>query len=1033
MAHHALHNGVTPTRMTATPGLPRWCGVLLALVWSAAVCAQDHAPTLADYNRAVWTASDGAPVHVTRMAQTPDGWLWLGTPNGLYRFDGVRFHRYQATGAARLLGSRIWELSAQPNGDLYIGYETPGLSVIRADGRLEHLAGAGRDGPVRETSRIVRDDAGSLWVSTSFGLRRLAGGRWSTLGPAQGCPDAQLTVALDRSGQLWAATLGQLYRVDRAAGRCVPAAPLAPHAGVPKKMVGFHTSPDGRLWVGADGQLALVAAPPPAASGRASYLDQDSGSGALFDRAGDLWALRCPSGVCMVAFAGANAGSAIDVAAAATSRLDQPGQLHSLAPRVIFEDREGDIWLGSPTGIERFRRNSLRPVALPAIKGDFHVAPDDNGSVWLIAPQERRGWRYDPATRRLTDLPGKYRGAMPAPDGAIVFLGEDSITVRRAGHETRIAPPGPLPPAAWARGDGQRVWLGGFNVPARLWDGRAWRPATDVPGAEYVFSAAGQRGQMWRGLADGRLVLFEDGRLRAAYDQHMLGMIGQPTCLGAVPELVVCGEAGVAVLHDGRFRRLRVGRDDVLRRVTGFFVAADGVRWLNGDTGLLRVEEADWRRTVETDAPLRHTLLDARDGYTGTAADVASLRMVNGRLWVTTTDGIVELDPLRRQRNALAPQPQLMAVTGDDVGYPLTQPPRIEAGTTRLRFEFTAPALSRPERIVFSYRLDGVDRAWQTGAERSATYTGLAPGHYRFRVRAMNEDGVWSARERTLDLQVAPTLVQTVWFKLACVAAGLLLLWLGLRLRLRFLTRTLTERLHAQLEERERIARDLHDTVLQTFQGFVLKVTAMLPDADPALGETLRRSLRDAKASIEEGRDKVASLRADAPPQPALHDYLRLAAEQDAGPGQGFTLRCVGPARQLHPIVAQELCAIGREALRNAFRHAQATRHDIVIAYGAGALVLTVRDDGRGIGIGTGAGAGDKHGHWGLRGIRERARLIHADARLQTAPGAGTTWRIEIKAALAYADRRARPRWPWQRAGEGRPGAGAGAPAKPPA
>jgi signal transduction histidine kinase len=309
---------------------------------------------------------------------------------------------------------------------------------------------------------------------------------------------------------------------------------------------------------------------------------------------------------------------------------------------------------------------------------------------------------------------------------------------------------------------------------------------------------------------------------------------------------------------------------------------------------------------------------------------------------------------------------------------------------------------------MFSYRLDGVDRAWQTGAERSATYTGLAPGDYRFRVRAMNEDGLWSDSERTLDLHVAPTLVQTLWFKLACVLAGLVLLWLGYRLRLRFLTRTLTERLRTQLEERERIARDLHDTVLQTFQGFVLKATSMLPDSESALGEALRRSLRDAKSAIEEGRDKVAALRAGAP---SLHDYLRMTGEEEAAPGRHFTLRCEGPARALHPVVEQELCAIGREALRNAFRHAQAGQHEVIVDYGAAALVLTVRDDGRGID----AGAREKSGHWGLRGIEERARLIHANARLRTAPGTGTTWLIEIKAALAYADIQPRGRWTWRR------------------
>lgn len=992
----------------------RLCSALLAIALSNAACAQTQAPVLADYNRTVWSANDGAPVHVSRMAQTPDGWLWLGTPNGLYRFDGMHFHPFAATNGARLLSPRIWKLAAQPDGDLYIGYEAAGLSVLHADGRLEHLAPATPDGPVKGANDVVRDGDGSLWVGTSFGLRRLEHGRWSAPGPAEGCPDVSLTVALDRGGQLWAASDRHLFRYDRAARRCVPVPLPASDIALSEKLMGFKTSPDGRLWTGGDGHLALVSSPAPGVARLPGDPGQSAGSSAIFDRAGNLWALRCPTGVCLAAFAGSGAGSYIDVAAATTSRLDQPGQLSSLAPRVVFEDREGDIWLGSPTGIERFRRNTLRPVRLPAIKGDFHVAPDHDGSVWIVAPQEMRGWRYDPAARRLADLPGKYRGATLAPDGTVVLLRDDGIVVRRAGVETHIDLPGPMPPVAWARGDGERVWLGGFNVPVQLRDGHGWKRIGDLPSAEFVFSAPGRRGQMWRGLADGRLVLFEGGRLRTGYDQAALKGIGQVTCVSTAPELFVGGEAGAAVLHEGRFRRLRAQRDDVLRRVTGFFVAADGSRWLNGDAGLLRVEESDWRRAVDGGAPLRYELLDARDGYTGTAADVPSLRMVDGRLWVTTTDGIVEVDPSRREASPLAPQPALLAVTGDEVAYPLTPPAgplHIHAGTTRLRFDFTAPALSRPERIVFSYRLDGVDHAWQSGPERSATYTGLAPGDYRFRVRAMNGDGVWSERERTLSLRVAPTLVQTAWFKLACGLAGLLLLWLGYRVRLRFLTRTLTERLRAQMEERERIARDLHDTVLQTFQAFVLKVTTMLPESEAPLGDTLRRALRDAKAAIEEGRDKVASLRASAPHEPSLHDCLRMAGEQDAAPGQRFTLRCEGRVRALHPVVGQELCAIGREALRNAFRHAGAGQHDVIVEYGAGALVLTVRDDGRGID----AGVREKPGHWGLRGIEERARLIHADARLRTAPGAGTTWRIEIKAALAYADGRLRWRWPWRR------------------
>jgi len=173
---------------------------LLGILSCAMAWAQSHAPAFAEYNHTVWAAGDGAPGHVRRIAQTPDGWLWLGTPSGLYRFDGARFYPFSAGNGARLLSPRIWALAAQPNGDLYIGYEGPGLSLLHADGRLEHLAPATASSPVKSANDMMRDGDGTLWVATASGLRRFAQGRWSTLGQARDCAETENTIALDRRG-----------------------------------------------------------------------------------------------------------------------------------------------------------------------------------------------------------------------------------------------------------------------------------------------------------------------------------------------------------------------------------------------------------------------------------------------------------------------------------------------------------------------------------------------------------------------------------------------------------------------------------------------------------------------------------------------------------------------------------------------------------------------------------------------------------------------------------------------------------------
>jgi signal transduction histidine kinase/ligand-binding sensor domain-containing protein len=986
---------------------------LAGLIFSQDAAAQG--PVLEHYNHQAWTAKEGLPGPIGMMAQTADGWLWLGTPNGLYRFDGVRFHSLAATNGEHLLSNRLQSLTAQPNGDLYIGYEDHGLSVLRADGRLEHLAPATKDSPIVGTNVVVRDIDGAVWVSTARGLMRLENGRWTRIGAAQGYPDEfSHLLKLDGSGQLWAATLTQLFRYERGARRFVRIDLPPPGPGeTTDRFLGLVVSPDGRLWNAEDRRFIPVPAAPPA-GGRPEH---DNSYGAsyygLFDRDGHLWALRCPIGVCLVAGAGAGRSERIDVAAATTSRLDQPWQLSSITPNLILEDREGNIWISSASGLERFRKNALTPVALPPTNGDYHLAPDIDGSVWVVAPRKKSGWHYDPASGRVTELPGKYRSAARSADGTVVLLTEDDIRRRRGGVEDRIALPA-LPPGAWLRTDGERLWLGGRNTPVRIWDGRNWEALENPRPDEFTFSAAGLQGQMWRGLVDGRLLLYEKGRPTREIDQAALGGIGQPTCLSSLPALVVCGEGGIAAWDGKRFRRLQSAWPKLLRNVNGVLVTADGTRWLNGSAGLLRVEAADWRRSLETGALLRATLLDALDGYPGSAARHPSLTMVGNRIWVATSGGIVEIDPALREHNRVAPQVTLLGLSGDGTAYPLATP-QIRAGTTRLRFDFTAPSLRKPERVVFSYRLDGVDDAWQTGTERSATYTGLAPGAYHFRVRAMNEDGVWSERERTLAFEVAPTLVQTTYFKLACGLAALLLLWLGHRLRLRYLTRSLNRHHQVQLEERARIARELHDSLLQSFQGAVLYMDAAQRRLGPdsPLHERLERGVREAEDAIVEARNKVVALRAAGSGHPSLPDYLREVGEREASLGQHFALRVEGPPRPLQPVVEQELSAIGREALRNAFRHAGASLHEVLVEYGARSLVLSVRDNGRGID----ADARDKPGHWGLRGIEERARLIHAVAAMHTGPGEGTLWRVEIRARVAYADGGGRRRW-WLRQSE---------------
>ena len=309
-----------------------------------------------------------------------------------------------------------------------------------------------------------------------------------------------------------------------------------------------------------------------------------------------------------------------------------------------------------------------------------------------------------------------------------------------------------------------------------------------------------------------------------------------------------------------------------------------------------------------------------------------------------------------------------------------------------------------PERVRFEYRLDGVDNTWlDAGTRRATSYTNIDPGDYVFRVRAVNEDGVPGEAVATLPLRVLPTLVQTSWFRLACAGALALLGVLLYRYRMRYVTRRLTERLQVKTAERERIARTLHDTFLQTVQGLVLRVDAVAATLPPDAGarRQLEDVLDDASLAIGEGRDQLQELRAgDAH---VLEDVLAdaIARLRQAHGELAVDVHVDGERRSLLAPVADEIAEIAREALRNAFAHAHAARIRVTLVYARRTLSLCVADDGRGLPEPV-RRDGTRSGHWGLVGMRERAERIGARLDIASGPRQGTTVTLTVPGAHAY-------------------------------
>jgi signal transduction histidine kinase len=355
---------------------------------------------------------------------------------------------------------------------------------------------------------------------------------------------------------------------------------------------------------------------------------------------------------------------------------------------------------------------------------------------------------------------------------------------------------------------------------------------------------------------------------------------------------------------------------------------------------------------------------------------------------------------------------RIVKITADRKDYQIPsddQNVRLPPKLRDLEIDYTALSLVAPEKVLFRYRLEGWDLDWQdVGNRRQAWYSNLPPRHYRFRVAACNNSGLWNEAGASFDFFIAPAYYQSAWFQLSCVAALLGLLWSGYRYRVREFNRRMEERLN----ERTRIARDLHDTLLQSFQGVLMKFSAFSYRLSDHLHiqQDFEAIVEQARGAVTEGRDAVAGLRSSTVVTNELAESIRsfgnelpseLSTRTDAPPHPEFHVTVEGTSRDLSPIVRDEVFRIACEAVRNASRHAEARQIDVVIRYNALHFRLRVRDDGKGIEAEV-LRDGQRAGHHGLQGMRERAKIVGGKLALSSKPDSGTEVELVIPGSIAY-------------------------------
>jgi signal transduction histidine kinase/ligand-binding sensor domain-containing protein len=1000
------------------------CSLVAACVLPMPGNAQEL--SLAQFNHTAWTTKDGAPADAWAIAQTPDGWLWFGAPTGLYRFDGVQFEHIDIEGLDPRRSRAISMLQVSDSGALWIGYVNSGASLLK-DGRFTHFGEA--QGLGRGTVLSMAEDTqGGTWVACANALWRYDGRQWNRVGSDWGFPDGYASALFkDQRGTLWIAGEHEIFFLESQSKRLQPSGIKV--GGVDRSA--FIESTDGRTWYADDtGIHALpgqIAGP-----SRAVISNTRTSLVQLIDHSGSLWSVgnanvrRLPFDLALGELRYKNHPDA--------DRFDKHDGLSGTLAKTILEDREGNIWITTGAGVDRFRSTNIRGLPPPVNEfGGKALAPAENGSVWIgstlgLTTSPLDGlWKFDDRLKRIS-VPGLTKVTAVDVDahGELWIAGPMGVW-RQEGPE-RFRKVAELP--AGTRGQDVHAltvdfngdpWISVVRSNLFLYRNGTWERNGNLaalPDRRPYVHARDLEGRLWFGYGDGTLAVVESGRVKLFGTAEGLD-VGGIFALHVGAHTVVAGENRVAALDNGRFHLVSTPSDPtVLGGVTGILESKSGDLWFCGFKGAVRVTAADLARALHNRTyELPFELFDDEDGFPGMAHRLRPLPTIiegsDGRLWFAGTLNVGTLDPANVRRNTVPPPVVIRALTAAGHRYSATDAFALAAGTRDLQVDYTALSLSRPDRIHFRYQLEGWDDGWvDAGSRRQAFYTNLGPGRYRFRVAAANENGIWNDSGAALEIAIPPTFVQSRSFLALCLAAAVLLLWIAYALRVRQLGARMRARLEERIEERERIARELHDTLLQGVQGLILKfqnATEEIPP-DTAARRMMEEALDRADDVLIEGRDRVKDLRTS--PDSGLDlapEIGAMGADLAKQHSIRFNLSVESKPRPLDPIVREEVIRIAREALANAFRHAHATKIEAEIIYHRAELRLRVRDDGCGI-DGAILEAG-RPGHWGLPGMRERAKKIQGSFELWSRQGAGTEIELRIPARIAYLGSGKRWRW----------------------
>lgn len=972
-----------------------------------------------------WGVQQGAPPDIQAIAQTTDGFLWLGCTGGLFRFDGTRFERFRPSSGERLLSSNVYALFAPPTGGLWVGYFFGGFSFVK-NGRVTNYGGltASSSGTVYT---LAQDSKGTMWAGTGSGVWRLDGSKWEQLGTEWGVPKTLSTVGIDRTDTIWVISG---FSNDQMLLDLLPGSKRFQLA-IPKLDVyGFTLDADHKV-------LTSPAAPKltsdlknvPSSNLRASPV-----FGAKFqqiiDRTNSVWTINEAGELTRIGVAPrvkhAIAGGKIRKAEA----YDSPRKRMQAAV-----DREGNVWFADGAGLHRFFYVPFHEQALP-VKKSAAIVADDHGAVWIAywsSGTSNKLYRVKNGQIEALDFRDRidWGVAYRANDQTFWFGGSDGLWHLSHGKLLQVALPKEVAGNAFylqaiTEDRTGALWIsfaryGLFRFANGVWTSFSQRE--NLPRAGPLAEFTDSLGRIWfgySGFTKVRLAMLDGDKVRTFSSSDGAPMGNLTAISERGPDVWIGGEFGLYHFDGSRFHAIHAVDDDWLLGISGIVQRANGDLWLNGASGIFHISQseiADALRDPSWRVQGEH--FGGREGLPGIANQMrpipTAIEGSDGRLWFSETSGVVWLDPNRAQDHAIVPPIAIQSVSADDKTYKADLPLTFPAHTSIVEISYSAISLSDPDAVRSRVRLHTTETDWnEVTTSGPVVYRNLSPGHYHFSVEASDTDGVWSGKVANLDFTILPAWYQTNWFYILCALAFLALLWVVYQLRLRQVKLQFATGLEERVNERTRIARELHDTLLQSFQGAVFQFQTarrlLLRNADNAM-QVIDEAIHAAEEGIAEGRTAIHDLRPEQAAQRELSELLKAAAHESAsaqkldGPRPRFSVIVEGKQQALPPMVQDEVYRIAREVIRNAFAHAAASRIELEIRYDPDQLRVRIRDDGKGIDPKI-LQDGGQPGHFGIPGMRERAQRMGAHLDFWSEMGSGTEVEFTVPASLAYQKRR---------------------------